>query len=209
MDWTKNLDLDGNKVINVAEPTEQNDVATKIYTDRITLDIHNLTPTSNINEYVRYINLRNMTLHSLAGIMDISTDIPYQKNDIPHALIESSTCTMKLQIDPNNIVGKSIQLEFIQEINVSMLLFNLVIDNSKEWTIHYIWQCSEDGIQWNNASNTINAKTKKQIWCGNNAQLTFINHAVKRSKYWRILFRQSKSGDKTIYLNFLRMNVSV
>ena len=63
----------GNKIINVADPTEQQDVATKYYTDQV----HFLRPSANVHEYLEYINKRNVLLHSIAGLVKVSTDIEY------------------------------------------------------------------------------------------------------------------------------------
>ena len=68
MDPKKDLNVSGNKIINVAEPLENDHVATKHYVDHL----HVYRPDSNVEEYVRYINVRNLTLHSIAGLCTLS-----------------------------------------------------------------------------------------------------------------------------------------
>ena len=64
MDPRKDFNISGNRIINVADPEEFNHVATKHYVDHL----HDYNPVSNVEEYVRYINNRNSTLHGLAGL---------------------------------------------------------------------------------------------------------------------------------------------
>jgi len=61
MNGSRDLNNSGNKIINVADPTEQQDVATKYYTDQV----HFLRPSSNVHEYLEYINKINELLHSI------------------------------------------------------------------------------------------------------------------------------------------------
>ena len=58
MDPRKDLNMSGNRVVNVADPTELNHAATKQYVDTL----HTWGPDGNIEEYIRYINSRNSTL---------------------------------------------------------------------------------------------------------------------------------------------------
>ena len=67
MDYRKDLNISGNRVVNVADPREDDHVATKHYVDHL----HLYRPDSNAEEYVRYINARYVTLHSLAGLCKI------------------------------------------------------------------------------------------------------------------------------------------
>ena len=67
MDPRRDLNISGNRVINVADPTEPNHVATKGYTDYL----HLLTPDSDEYEYVRYINQRRDTQYSLTRLCAI------------------------------------------------------------------------------------------------------------------------------------------
>ena len=69
MDPKKDLNVSGNKIINVAEPLENDHAATKHYVDHL----HVYRPDSNVEEYVRYINNRNVTLHSIAGLCTLET----------------------------------------------------------------------------------------------------------------------------------------
>ena len=64
MDPRKDLNVSGNRIVNVVDPRELDHVATKHYVDHP----HTYRPDSNVEEYVRYINARNITLHSLTGL---------------------------------------------------------------------------------------------------------------------------------------------
>ena len=54
MDPRRDIDISGNRVVNVSDPTENDHAATKHYVDTV----HTMTPADNVHEYTRYINLR-------------------------------------------------------------------------------------------------------------------------------------------------------
>ena len=55
MDPRKDLDISGNRIVNLANPARHDHAATKSYVDHV----HILRPDDNVEEYVRYINARN------------------------------------------------------------------------------------------------------------------------------------------------------
>ena len=69
MDPRKDLDISGNRIVNLANPSRHDHAATKSYVDYV----HILRPDANVEEYVRYINARNATLHSIAALCKIET----------------------------------------------------------------------------------------------------------------------------------------
>ena len=73
MDPRKDLNISGNRIVNVADPDQFNHVATKNYVDHV----HVLRPDANAEEYIRYINARNATLHSLAGLCKIESSFDW------------------------------------------------------------------------------------------------------------------------------------
>ena len=67
MDGSRDLNISGFKVVNVADPTQPRDVLTKNYVDNLINDrsqriikyindIRSLTPNTSVEEYIRYIN---------------------------------------------------------------------------------------------------------------------------------------------------------
>ena len=81
-------------VVIGADPTEPHYAATKCYTDHLIENLHNLTPTTDELEYVHYINLRNTTLHSLAGILEVTKNTnglaAVMGHEIAHAVAKHS-----------------------------------------------------------------------------------------------------------------------
>lgn len=205
----RNIDISGNKLINLADPTEPQDAATKEYTDHI----HNLTPTSNTVEYIHYINERNTLLHSIAGIVGISTDIDYHtkrpglKNSA--VILQSNTSSYEMMFTKEQpLTGKYIAIKFQFPINVNSLTFNICRDMYEDWEIQYVWQYSEQGVSWITLPEET-VKTVKKEWLGNNSQLHLRNQVFARSKYWRLVFRQASTNKNALYLNYLRMHVCV
>ena len=148
------INMSNNKVVNVANPIEAHDVATKCYTDHLIQNLHNLTPTTDEVEYVHYINQRNITLHSLAGILKVTTDINFtskhpNKTGIPHTWIESPTCTMSTMLNGNqDLAEKNITIVFKYPINVETWSFKMLINPYTNWEVEYKWQGSNNGAAW-------------------------------------------------------------
>ena len=119
------INMSNNKVINVADPAEAHDATTKCYTDLQIQNLHNLTPIINEDEYVRYINLRNTTLHSLAGVLKVTTDLHFVSRHpkitgIPHTWLESPTCTMSAMLEGDqDLTAKNITIEFMYQSMLS------------------------------------------------------------------------------------------
>ncbi len=72
MDGSRDLNISGYKIVNVADPTEAQHVTTKHYVDQYNVTtmtyiefLRQLTPVSTVEEYVRYINRRKTTCHRL------------------------------------------------------------------------------------------------------------------------------------------------
>ena len=112
MDYRKDLNISGNRVVNVADPREDDHVATKHYVDHL----HLYRPDSNAEEYVRYINARYVTLHSLAGLCKIETTFLWATDPKrvtvryigPYLLLESTTGHCLYAIQEQDLTGKNI-----------------------------------------------------------------------------------------------------
>ena len=138
MDRSRDLNISGYKIVNVADPTQPADVVTKNYSDKYNDDtkdyINDLgqrifgyinkmrDPTTDLEEYVRYINLRQVTCHSLAGLVKVSTTFPGDRHAVyqhggPHVWIESPTSSLEYKITKTQeITGKDIKLDFLYPV---------------------------------------------------------------------------------------------
>ena len=209
------INMSNNKVVNVADSIGPHDAATKCYTDHLIENLHNLTPTTDQTEYVHYINLRNTTLHSLAGILEVTTDIIFtskhpNKTGIPHTWVESPTCTLPTMLDGNqDLAGKNITIEFKYPINVEKWNFKMLIEPYTNWDVEYKWQVSNNGAVWHDWTHEKNIKTGKNDWNGNNATLVFNNERYTRYKFWRVLIGAAKTTLVPIYMNYIKMKVTV
>ena len=74
MEERRDLNVSGNKVINLKWPTNFDDAATKGYVD----SAHMLKPSDNVHEYIRYIINRNDLLHSIAGLVRVKSTMEYK-----------------------------------------------------------------------------------------------------------------------------------
>ena len=212
MDGSRDLNNSGNKIINVADPTELQDVATKCYTDHT----HFLRPTSNVYEYLEYINKRNVLLHSIAGLVKVSTDIEYTFGKHtgghpgnPYVWLESPTSTLEVLLKKaKHLTGKYIAIRYSYPIVVNTWYFNIARDVYEDWEVQFRWEVSSDGVFWVPLPVNRTARTTKSNWCGNNTVLRLQNEWHTRSTYWRIVFIEGVTNQNCIYINYLRMEVS-
>ena len=110
MDPRKDLDISGNRIVNLANPARHDHAATKSYVDYV----HILRPDANVEEYVRYINARNATLHSIAGLCKIECTFDWAVDPErvrhryidPYILLESTTGHCLYAIRTQDLAGK-------------------------------------------------------------------------------------------------------
>ena len=207
----RDLNVSGNKVINLKWPTKFDDAATKGYVD----SAHMLKPSDNIHEYIRYIDNRNDLLHSIAGLVRVKSNMEYHhKNNYQgedmHFWVESPTSTLEYCLkDRQQLPGKIIQVTYQFLVHVNSWYFNIHRDRYEDWEITFYWQISDDGAVWNWHGNPTKAKTIKKYWCGNDTLLKLNNdHEPAFKKYWRIVFVEGSTNNNRIYINFMRMKVS-
>ena len=231
MDGSRDLNISGYKIVNVANPTQPADVVTKNYTDKLNDDmkdyingiaqgifdiinkIRDLTPTLNVEEYVRYINLRQVTCHSLAGLLKISTTFPGDRHAVyqhggPHVWIESPTSSLEYKMTKmEEIIGKEITIDYQKPVKVSTWTLYL-LDMATIWRVKFIWQWSKDRVNWISSKKAINTEMAQSLWCGNNAKIVFRNDETPKAyKYWRIVINGSETTTNYMYINYLQMEL--
>ena len=111
MDPRKDVNISGNRIVNVADPVQFNHVVTKSYV----VHVHILRPNDNVEEHVRYINTRNATLHSIAGLCKIECTFDWAVDPTrvkhryigPYLLLESSTGHCLYVIKTQDLAGKN------------------------------------------------------------------------------------------------------
>ena len=153
MDPKKDLNVSGNKIINVAEPLENDHVATKHYVDHL----HVYRPDSNVEEYVRYINVRNLTLHSIAGLCKLETTFIWATDPkrtiigvvAPYIVLESNTGHCLFAIQEQNLNGKTMTVDYLFPVEVQkwdLCVFFDGVEDLDEFI--YIWEVSDDKENW-------------------------------------------------------------
>ena len=72
---SNDLNISGYKIINLADPTHEQDATTKEYVDDLVWAVHDFNALTNRSEYIRTINTKHITMVSLAGLCTVSTNI--------------------------------------------------------------------------------------------------------------------------------------
>ena len=198
MDYRKDLNISGNRVVNVADPREDDHVATKHYVDHL----HLYRPDSNAEEYIRYINARYVTLHSLAGLCKLETTFGWvtdPKRGVvrgmvgPYMVLESSTGHCLFIIQEQDLAGKSMTLEYTFPVQVQKWDFCVLFeafDDPDEFL--YVWEASNDKENWEQRGQPKGAKFVVNNWNGCDGILSFINNSIGRYRYWRLLIQHGK-----------------
>ncbi len=73
-------------------------------------DERSVTPNISGKEYVRYINLREITCHSLAGLVTMESSLPCKTHVVyqhasPHVWVESPTSSLEYKIDNTQAIS--------------------------------------------------------------------------------------------------------
>ena len=213
MDPRRDIDMNGNRVVNVANPSLGHHVATKTYADLL----HYRDPKTSSEEYVRYINLRNHTAHSLVALCTISLDwnwtSTHDKNAVgPHILLEPTTSTSMLNVEaPQDLKDKSITVEYEHPVIVRewYFLFNYKGKENPNDELKFVWQVSDDGHYWHVPLHNMETKMKKMEWCGNDGELVFLQpHHRDPHTYWRVHVTEGNLTEE-LYLNQIYMTVSL
>ena len=111
-------------------------------------------PTQDLETYVKYINLRKKTLNSILGLVNISSNLtPYAGTHIQQ-LLQSSCTADSFYWDLQAFKDKYIAFEFQKPVWLNQIQF--VTHDHNEWTLHFTWQYSDDGIIWEQIGNEYN-----------------------------------------------------
>ena len=156
-----------------------------------------IDPTKVYETYVKYINLRKVTLHSIRGLVAILTNQPIGQGVIT-SLLDSHTGFNHLYWkDDEPFKDHYIALQFQYPVWLNQMQFLVCAVTSPyiiEWTLHFIWQYSDDGTTWTNIGNEYN-KTfisstdpffGQLITLPQEASKHQSGGVIKRHKYWRI-----------------------
>ena len=193
MDPRKDINISGNRVVNVADPDEPNHVATKGYVDTL----HYVKgPLADREEYVKYINLRNTTCLSLAALCTINWDLEWEvieKRGIlkeetgPHVLLESATSPTILHVTaPQELDKKTITVEYHFPVVVKYWDILLYLKGAPEHIeLKYRWEVLHDH-RWIPVTVSQEVHFEKKKWCGNDVYLTFHNPGERAYRNWRI-----------------------
>ena len=148
-------------------------------------------PTSSYETYVKYINLRKKTLHSILGLVNITSSLsPYPYSYI-QSILESSTTYNNFYWLTQSFKDKYIALEF--QIPVWLNQIQFVVHAHVSWTLHFTWQYSDDGIIWERIGNEYKKDFTSSIQPPVSSpfeMFTFSQEVPKkknsRHRYWRM-----------------------
>ena len=162
-------------------------------------------PASSYETYVKYINLRKKTLHSILGLVNITSSL--SPHSYIQSLLESSTTYTSYYWLDQSFKDKYIALEFQMPVWLNQIQF--VVHEHVSWTLHFTWQYSDDGILWEQIGNEYNKDFSSSIQPPVSSpfeMLTFSQEVSKlensRHRYWRM---HGLGGDVTNdpYINAL------
>ena len=212
MDPRKDLDISGNRIVNLANPARHDHAATKSYVDHV----HILRPDANVEEYVRYINARNATLHSIAALCKIETTFGWFEDPErvkhrfigPYLLLESNTGHCLFGIQEQDLHRKSITVEYSFPVEVRNWDIHVLFwgkDDRDEFT--YIWEASDDKEIWIQITEPAMVTHRMEAWNGCDGKLSFYNpHPTARYIYWRVRI-EAGEVTKAPYFNIMLMTV--
>ena len=198
----KELNIAGNKVINVADPRQPQDAATKGYVDRTVRDVvwevHNYNALSTGDEYIHVINEKDITMANLAGICKVTTDWKvsagthtYSQPDLVHIWLESVCCSNNLWLPTQDLKNKYIAVEYKFRVQVQHWGLRLRYINYKHIEAKFHWEVSNDGAKWRSVTKPADVRCTAKSWNGNTHILNFTNTDYKYSHpFWRIVIDQ-------------------
>ena len=151
-------------------------------------------PTSSYETYVKYINLRRKTIHSILGLVKITSNLtPTTKthNGNINSLLESVTTRDSFFWKDQSFKDKYIAFQFQKPVWLEQIEF--VLHYHTTWTLHFTWQYSDDGDVWEQIGNEYNKDFTSSIHPPVQSSyeiLAFPQETLKlrntRHTYWRM-----------------------
>ena len=152
-------------------------------------------PTSTYETYVKYINLRRKTIHSILGLVKITSNLTPTAavhNGNINSVLESVTTRDSFYWLTQSFKDKYIAFEFQKPVWLEQIEF--VIHSHTSWTLHFTWQYSDDGTTWEQIGNEYNKDFTSSIHPPVQSpyeMFTFPQETPKlrntRHAYWRML----------------------
>ena len=112
------------KQLILKDPEEDQDAATKRYTDHRAWQVHMLSPLNNRAEYIRAINTKQSTMVNLAPIIVITTDLTFAtsysksaSHEI-HYLLEGLCASNRIYLNQKNLADGNITVAYRFQLNV-------------------------------------------------------------------------------------------
>ena len=210
MDPRKDVDINGQRVVNVADPTELNHVTTKRYVDSLH---YAKRPTDDKEEYVKYINLRNTTCLPLTALCSIHWNIKWEITEErgipkettgPHVLLESNTSPAILHVSPQKLEHKYISIAYRFPVVVKFwyIFVHQGVENA-EFDIEFTWEVSINN-HWIPISFARPVDFNQTKWCCNDGVLKFNHTGDKAYEQWRICITKGEIK-KSFFANQLYM----
>ncbi len=219
----KELDLDNNNIINLKNPQNDQDAATKIYTDRkierYAWQVHTLTPLSTRGEYIRAINSKHITMINLASIVTIETDLKlvckYSDAKIhdPYYWLEASCASNRVWLPSQDMKDKHITVTYRYMVSVNNWKLKLGFDKYTRFDIKFSWQGSNDGKEWYKLTDPVDTEPVEKYWIGNTHEIEFKNaNCDHQFFHWRLIFHHGTVPKQNIndpWVNLMLMNLKV
>ena len=147
-------------------------------------------PTSSYETYVKYINLRRKTIHSILGVVNMTSNLTIRVGYL-QSFLETRTSRNYFYWSGQPFTDKYIVLDFQKPVWLKQIEF--VINGRITWTLHFTWQYSDDGITWEQIGNEYNKAFTSSIHPPVTSpfeMITFAQEAPKlrnaRHRYWRM-----------------------
>ena len=118
-------------------------------------------PTSSYETYVKYINLRQKTIHSILGFVHVTSNLSathtaYHGGTI-NSLLECNTTRNSFYWLTQSFTDKYIAFEFQKPVWLKQIQF--VLNGRSAWTLHFTWQYSDDnGVTWEQIGSEYNKR---------------------------------------------------
>ena len=170
-------------------------------------------PTSSYETYVKYINLRRKTIHSIVGFVKMTSNLNIHTDGLLQSLMECNITRHYFYWQTQAFKDKYIAFEFEKPVWLKQI--ELVLNGHSFWTLHFTWQYSDDGDTWKQIGNEYNENfttSKDPQFVEPYEIFTFPQEALQerntKHRYWRM---HGLSGQVTssAYVNVIFINLTL